>query len=863
MELLEREAELRTLRGALERARRGHGTAILIAGEAGIGKTSLLRTFIAEVAASTRIWFGGCDDLITPRPLGVFRDMVHAASGSDLAVPAERDLMIDLVREEVASSPDPCVMAIDDAHWADDASLDVVRHLGRRIGELGAVLCLSYRPDGLTVEHPLPRVLGALTGPEVRRIELRALSPETVDRLAIRSGIDPESLRTLTGGNPFLLTEILRSPSASVPGPVRDAMIGRLHALPQPSRALVELISQVPGGTDWAVTDALLDDVEGALEPAEEAGLVELVGATVRFRHELARRAVDESLSDSRRVALNRSLLHHLAAQDGELPQLIHHAARSADRSAIARYAPAEVEQAAAAGAHYDTERLAALALEHEELLEPPTTATLLGRAAYASYMLNRFTDAAAYADRSIETWERLERPEELGDALLVGSRMHTMTGEPAHAQELATRAVEVLEPLGAGRSLALAYSTMGNLDAIASRHADAERWTRRALEVADRLGIEDVAAHALNYLGVSRLGLGDDGGFQDLQRAIELATRAGHSEYLFRASMNLGATLIWAGRHPEALPHIELAANVARDGDIHYGVFHSVAQRCHVDLFTGAWDRAEADLRRLLQDESDPVGVLVLPLSLLGRLLIRRGSTEGQTLIDQAWRIATETEQGFRIANAGLARIEAAWHLAGPEHVAAVGNELLDLAAEPNTPYFEGEVRRYLRRAGVPTAPFERCPPALAAGIAGDWHTAADLWAEMGAGFHRALELIESNDEDIAVEGLVMLDELGAAGTAARVRRELRRHGWRGLPRGPRPATRVNPAGLTPRQLDVLTHLAAGKTSPEIGDVLYVSARTVDNHVAAIMRKLGVHTRQEAVAVALARGLVEPGPSR
>ena len=859
MELLERGSELRVLHDAFNRANEGRGSTILISGEAGIGKTTLHRAFTSEISDAAAIWVGGCDDLITPRPLGVFRDMIESARlDVDGPPPSDRDAMIDAVVNELRSASRPTVLVVDDAHWADDASLDVVRYLGRRMAGMAAVLCVNYRPDGLNVEHPLMRVIGSMTGPEVTRLELKGLSDGLVAQLAADAGIEPGSLQSLTGGNPFLLTELLRSPETTVPVPVRDAILGRLNALPPNARALVDLLSQMPGGAEWSTIEALVGDVTPALHAVEDAGLIELASGAFRFRHELTRRAIDESLSDARRVSINRMVLEHLADSHGELHQLIHHAAGGADAAAISRYAPPAVEEAARAGSHYDTERLARLALEHVELLEPQTVARLLGQAAYASYMLNRFGDAARYADRAVQRWESLNRPAELGDALLTSSRMRTMTGEPELARAMATRAVEVLEPLGPNTSLALALSTMGNLDAIAARHAEAVEWAQRALTMAADLGLDDVAAHALNYLGISRVGLGDDVGFDDLRRAIELARRAGHTEYLFRASMNLGATLIWAGRHPEAMEHIELAASVASDSDSNYGVFHSIAQRCHVDLFTGKWDRAEADLRRLLDEEGDPVGVLVLPLSLLGRLLIRQGDPDGQTMIDEAWRIATETGQGFRIANAGLARIEAAWHLGSTEELARVGHELMDLAAESNTAYFEGEVRRYLRRAGVEVAPSDRCPPALAAGIAGRWNESATLWAALGAGYHQALELIESRDRETALRGLAILDDLGAVGTAGKVRQLLRDRGWTGLPRGPRPPTRDNPAQLTPRQLDVLVHLVDGKTSIEIGDALYVSSRTVDNHVAEILRKLDVGSRKEAVAAAKDKGIVQ-----
>jgi DNA-binding CsgD family transcriptional regulator/tetratricopeptide (TPR) repeat protein len=856
VELLDRGVELRVLADALDGATQGRGAAVLIAGEAGIGKTTLLRAFQHSIGPDTVTWWGASDDLIAPRPLGVFHDMVRGARPPIEVL--NRDSAIDWVMRQLQRERRPTVIVADDAQWADDASLDVIRYLARRIDDLPAVLCISYRPHGISAQHPLARIIGTLIGDHVHRIDLAGFSDATVTELAGQAGLEPASLLNLTGGNPFLVTEALRSPAATVPGPVRDVIVGRLNALSAEARSLAELMSQMPGGADWETLVALADGAEAGLTAVEEAALVEMADGTFRFRHELTRIAVDESLPDARRVALNRALLRHHAAHGAAPHRLIHHAARSADQEAIALYAVAAVEEAVQAGAHYDTERLARLALEREDLLSPEAVAALYGRAAYACYILNRFGDARRFADAAIDRWEAMHDADRLGDALLLGSRMHTMTMQGASARLLARRAVAVLEPLGPSRSLALAYSTVGNLHAIASEHPEAIEWNSRALAMADSLQLDDVKAHACTYLGIGRFGIGDDGGFADLRRAIELAEQAGHDEYLFRASMNLGAVLIWAGRHSEALEHIERAERVCRDAAIDYGVFHSVAQRCHVDVMAGRLDRAESDLRDLLAQENDPVGTLVLPLSLLGRVLIRQGDPDAAGLVTEAWKLATETGQRFRIANAGLARLEVAWHQDDASVVADLGVELLEQAVGFDTPYFEGEVRRYLRRVGVEVGSFDRCPPALAAGIQGDWRAAAELWAAQGAPIHRALELIESPERDVALEGLAMLDDLGATGTAAKVRQLLRGRGWSGLPRGPRPRTRDNAANLTPRQIDVLIHLTDGKTSIEIGDALYVSSRTVDNHVAEIVRKLGVANRREAVAAALDLGIVE-----
>jgi DNA-binding CsgD family transcriptional regulator len=166
--------------------------------------------------------------------------------------------------------------------------------------------------------------------------------------------------------------------------------------------------------------------------------------------------------------------------------------------------------------------------------------------------------------------------------------------------------------------------------------------------------------------------------------------------------------------------------------------------------------------------------------------------------------------------------------------------------------------VLRYLRRAGEPVEPFPGCLPAFA-GITGDWATAARRWEETGNPYHQALELTESPEVAVASDGLRILDRLGAIAAARLVRRQLRERGVRSLPRGPRAATRANPGRLTDRQLEVLGLLADGRTNAEIADRLYLSRRTVDNHVAALLARLGVGSRRDAVAAAADLGLLGP----
>jgi DNA-binding CsgD family transcriptional regulator len=176
-------------------------------------------------------------------------------------------------------------------------------------------------------------------------------------------------------------------------------------------------------------------------------------------------------------------------------------------------------------------------------------------------------------------------------------------------------------------------------------------------------------------------------------------------------------------------------------------------------------------------------------------------------------------------------------------------------LAERANYAYFLGDARRYLRRIGEDVPAFEGCPAGFAAGIAGDGPAAAAAWCRAGNPYEQALEEVAAGDPATVLAGIRRLDTLGATATANRVRRELSRRGMGSVPRGPRSTTRTHPGGLTARQQDVLALLAEGLTTARIAQQLYLSPRTVDNHVAQILARLGVTSRRDAVATARREG--------
>jgi DNA-binding CsgD family transcriptional regulator/tetratricopeptide (TPR) repeat protein len=855
MELLERHTELGEMEAAVRRARQGSGSVVLVSGEAGIGKTTLLAEFTGRIADIARVFFGTCEALLTPRVLGPFRDMARTLGRELLG--ADRDGLIDALLDQMSIASRPAVVVVEDAHWADDASLDVVRYLARRVERLPAVLVVSYRDDELVDDHPLRRVVGAVVGPAVVHLELGGLSDEAVRRCAAAAGVDPEPVVAAVGGNPFYLTEVLAAPGVEVPPSVRHAVLARVASVPPACRAALEQLAVVPTEVEPGLVAALVPD-PAVLAPAERRGMLVAGHGRVRFGHELTRRAIELSVPHSLRARLHARVLGALVAAGADASRVVHHAVAAGDESAIARHASAAARDAATAGGQREAAAFALLALRRPELLDQHEAAGLHGLAASALRALNRFGEATRHAERAVRLWDEAgAAPVELGEALLVLARLRTVMADPDAARVAALRARDVLEPLGPSRALALCYCALGGQDALTARNEAALTWSERALAVARRVGSAEAVARALGSRGIARVAIGHESGLADLERAVEAAESSRQGDCLAVAAYNVSVAFLRAGRPDRCEPYLRLAQRVAGEHDLDHVQFSVEAHWCHLLLWRGEWDQAQRRLRALLDRADDPGANLALPSALLGRLLARRGIDAASTLIDRAWRTAVATGERQRLAMAGGARIEAAW-LAGDERaVRSVGAELLTASAGDGHQVFRGEVLRYLRRAGVEVEPFPGCPAPFAAGITGDWAEAAKLWAEAGNPYEEALELTEAPDQAAVLQGLHTLDSLGAVPAAALVRRRLRRDGVRRVPRGPSAATRANPGGLTNRQLEVLRLLAASRTNGEIAERLHVSRRTVDNHVAALLDRLGTRSRRAAAAKAAELGLL------
>ena len=809
---------------------------------------------------------GYCDDLATPRTLGPFRDLVGSV-GTELSHAvmdgSERDRVLTALRTELTWPDHPTVLVIEDVHWADDATLDALRYLIRRIADLPAVLILTYRDDELNREHPLHGLLGqASRSDHVRHLPLRRLSQQAVRQLSAGSSVDAHDLFELTSGNPFFVHELLVSAQGErVPPTIADAVLARVRSLDPSVQDVLEQLAVVPSVLDRWLVDVLVpgagqggEGTVAALAAAEERGLLSVSTRKIAFRHELTRRAVADAVPAARLMALNQRVLDALIDHDGsDVSRIVHHAAQAGDQDAIIQYGPVAGRDAAGAGAHREAVAHFGLVLEHQDRFAPGERAELLAQYAIECYTIGAIDKAVGAGQRAVEESRSLDDPCPLGSSLRWLSRIWWMAGNRANAEQAGQEAISVLERAGDSRLLALALSNESQLCMLAHRLAESVEYGERAATLARETGDAAVMAHALTNIGISRWLLGDPAGQPLLDEALRVALEAGDVENACRAYVGLVWNLLNWVRLDEAERYLTAAMKLAEDTEFFGILSYMQAARARLDFARGSWDEA-------VRDAEAAVDAFLLArcpaLIVLGRVHARRGQPQASRLLSSAWKLAVQIDELQRLGPAAAARAEDAW-LRG-DHARA-----LDIAAPVYTEArrlgdraHQAELGYWLTKAGQPAEAASDHPYALQA--AGRWREAAELWQAAGCPYEHAAALAESPEPGDLLASLEILDELGATPLATLVRGRLRALGTTRIPRGPRGETRVNPAGLTTRQVEVLRLLGMGYTNAQIASQLVVSVRTVDSHVAAVLAKLGAASRREAAASAAQLGVLD-----
>ena len=855
--LLERQLELEQLWRQLKLAAEGRGSLVLLGAEAGAGKTALIRAFAESARPQAQVLIGACDPLSTPQPLGPLADIADAAGaalqGVLATVPAQRHELFRALLGWLGRSPVPVVLVFEDLHWADDATLDLLRFLGRRIAATPTLLIGSFRSDEVGRRHPLRVLLGDLASTSaVQRLRLSPLSVEAVGVLAAGHALNPVELHRQTGGNPFYVTEVIAAGEQGVPASVRDAVLARAARLSPEAQRTLDTAAVIGAVVEPELLRAVLEPERAAVDECVDAGVLRSEGPLLAFRHEIAREAVLTAMAVSARGDVHRKVLAALrsrAVDEDQLARLAHHAEQAGDRAAVLEFAPAAARRAAGLSSRREAAAQWARALRFADDLPPLERLELLEGYAQESALIDHLTVAIEARQEAIDICRILDDRRRESDNHRRLSRHLMASGRNAESNAACRAAIAALDGFPLGPESARAYSNYAYHQMLNRDNAEAIRGGQRAIELAERFQDSITLIEAYNFVGSSMILVGDvEQGRGHLEHSLQLALSAGSDQTAADAYSNLGSGFGEMYQFADADRYLAngIAYCTARDQDYQrlYMQAWQALSYCHQARWNAAGEVASAVLRR----PSVAAISRIMALVALGRLRARRGDPGVWDALDEALELAERTATLQRLGPVRAARAEAAWLASDAAQTASEARAAYELAVAQQHPWFAGELAYWRWLAGdLDTLPDVAAEP-FRLQISGDVRAAATAWERLHCPYEAARARSESDDEDELRAGLVSFEHLGARPMTTRLSKQMRERGLQAIPRGPRPATRANPAGLTARQVAVLRLIAEGLGNRAIAERLYISPKTVEHHVSAILTKLDAGDRAEAV---------------
>lgn len=869
MELLERKSQLQALYSALDqvKAREGEGCVALVYGEAGIGKSTLIEHFLNECKTKWRVLQGACDSLFSPRPLGPLYDIALQMSSNNedkrqilelLDSDSKRTAIFSACLNELQQQT--TILVIEDVHWADEATLDLLKYLGRRIRQTVSLMILTYRDDEIGADHPLRILLGDLASSQaLHRIPVSPLSKDAVHKLAKNKDVDSVELHRMTNGNPFYVTEVLAVESG-IPETVRDAVLARAARLSLSARIVLEAAAVIGSRIEPWLLSQIIGVETAPIEECIARGMIHSQDDNYVFHHELTQQTILESVPFHKRLEFHRRILDALKGSsetNKDWARLANHAEVLKDGNAVLEFAPVAARQASARSSHREAIRLYELTLRFADSLPPADHAGILEAYIQELEFKNRVADAIPVLQKTIEIWHSL------GDHLREGANLETLAesyhllGRNTESEEVSKTAIAMLETLPPSAELARAYKGQCYIRMMHRDCTDAIVWGEKAIALAEHFGDIETLARTYDYLGSAMLIIEYERGRMLLEKSLTLGRQANLTFTVAGALDHLGEISVEVYQLENADTYLAQGIKHSTERDDDYHLQSMLPCRALTRLYQGNWVEAgEIAVQTLARTDLD-IDARSYALLALGRLHARQGMSDARSILGEALKLSMRADSVPHMGRIQVARLEDVW-LAGGNwgRVLEETRLIYNLAISKKHPWIVGELAFWRWRVGDEITPPVWVAPPFSLQMAGDWQAAAKEWETHGCPYEQAIALADG-DETAQLKALAIFENLGARPIIKRLKQKMRAQGVH-IPRGPRPTTRENPYNLTTREMEVLEYLAKGLNNNAIAEQFSLSTRTVEHHITSILQKMDVQTRAEAVAHALEQHLLD-----
>jgi DNA-binding CsgD family transcriptional regulator len=744
----------------------------------------------------------------------------------------------------------------EDVHWADEATLDLLRFLGRRISQTCTLLVMTFRDDELGTQHPLRIVLGDLPiSRSAQRISLKPLSEDGVRALAGEQSIDVHELHSKTGGNPFYITEILTNSTVEIPLTIRDAVLARAARLSPSAEAVLQAAAII--GT--RIEPWLLAEVTGAevifIEECMAVGVLQSLGDVIAFRHELTRQTILDTISAQRSLVLHRLVLDALASQPAtrhDLARLAHHASAAGDRDGVLKFAAAAALQASTAGAHRAAASLYGLTLHYAQDLDPDEHAVLLEAYAWESNLINQQSEAIVSRRRAIDLWRQVGNPIKEGENLALLTMALLGNGQPREAEQSSLAAIEILENQAPGKELALAYRNQAFLENRNHNINRANILAEKAVALAERYGDARVLAMAYDTLGSNLLSVDFERGSEYLQRCLGIAREARLDARVATVYANLGSAACELYHFETAERYLSEGMTYCAERDLDLVRLYMLAWHSFALFYRGQWQDAESASSMVMEQTNISPHSRLPALVVMGRLQARQGVSGSHEILTQVLESGAHSNHFEDEAPLHAALAEVSWLQGNHEQALNAAQTLFKMAVDKQHPWLAGEAAFWLWQCRKQPTLYDWMASPFLLQIAGDWQAASEEWERLACPYEQARALA-AGDSSAQMRALRIFERLGARPWIDAVRQNLQSAGIKNVPASPRHSTRENPFGLTGRQLEILVLLIEGLSNTEISARLHISPKTADHHVSAILAKMELHSREEAARLAQA----------